>query len=62
MKRHKNSDVLCISLLATRKEQEYIELVREKRKFNSFSHTLRVLITEAAEKIIAQETTIINND
>lgn len=52
MNTKKKSEVLTtISIRATAEEIKQIELIKKKRRINSYSHTLRVLIAEEAEKI-----------
>lgn len=53
--KHKDSDHLCVSFRASRQEQENLRLIMQKRKFNSYSHTLRIVVAEAAEKILATD-------
>lgn len=48
----KRKPVLVIGIRVTESELEQVKLIMAKRRINSYSHTLRVLIEEEAEKIL----------
>lgn len=62
MRKHKVKPFLTIGYRATSLEQEHCKLVMRERKFSSFSHTLRVLVDEAAEKILSSKSTVSDAD
>lgn len=53
MRKTKKRDVvLTIGIRVTQPELKQIKLIMSKRRINSYSHALRVLIAEEAEKIL----------
>ena len=50
--KHKRKDLLAVSFRADRHEQQIIELIMKKRKLNSYSQVMRVIVNEAGEKIL----------
>jgi hypothetical protein len=52
MKTKKKREITTtVSIRATASEIKQIELIKKERRINSYSHTLRVLIAEEAEKL-----------
>ena len=55
-KKNKREPVLVIGIRVTQQELDQVKLIMKKRRINSYSHTLRVLIEEEAEKILQTAT------
>lgn len=55
-KRKKRQSVQVIGIGVTKPELNQIKLIMKKRRINTYSHTLRVLIAEEAEKILNSDT------
>lgn len=55
-KRKKRQSVQVIGIGVTKPELNQIKLIMKKRRINTYSHTLRVLIAEEAEKILNSNT------
>jgi hypothetical protein len=47
----KREPVTTIGIRATASELAQIEFIKKERRINSYSHTMRVLIAEEAEKL-----------
>ena len=54
----KRKPVLVIGIRVTESELEQVKLIMAKRRINSYSHTLRVLIEEEAEKILKSASSV----
>ena len=55
-KTKKRKLVRLIAVQLTKSELEQVELIMEKKRINTYAHTLRVLIAEEAEKILNSAT------
>lgn len=55
-KKNKREPVLVIGIRVTQQELDQVKLIMKKRRINSYSHTLRVLIEEEAEKFLQTAT------
>ena len=49
--RTKRESITTIGIRVTASELAQIELIKKKRRISSYSHTMRVLIAEEAEKL-----------
>lgn len=55
-KKKRQVPIRVVAIRVTKPELEQLELIKEKRRINSYSHALRVLIAEEAEKILNSAT------